>query len=72
MKFKKTNNKNMKKIIYSIVALSFILASCNNSASEAEQGHDHDTHQHENGDAHEDHDHEHDQDEFTVEDTLKK
>lgn len=62
----------MKKIIYSIVALSFILSSCNNSASEAEHGHDHDTHQHENGDEHQDHDHEHDQEEFTVADTLKK
>lgn len=74
----------MKKVIYSIFAITFILASCNN-ATEAEHGHDHSTHQHEegdghehgtheheNGEVHEDHDHHHEQEEFTVSDTLKK
>lgn len=72
----------MKKIIYSIFAITFILASCNNS-SEAEHGHDrethpheegeahdHGTHEHEDGEVHEDHDHT--QEEFNVSDTLKK
>lgn len=72
----------MKKIIYSIFALAFILASCNNSSEEAhdhENGthqhddgetHDHSTHEHDNGEVHEDHDHH--QEEFNVDDTLKK
>lgn len=71
----------MKKIIYSIFALTFILASCNNSSEEAHdhndgthqhengEAHDHGTHEHENGEVHENH---HDQEEFTVSDTLKK
>ncbi len=69
----------MKKVIYSIFAITFILASCNNASEEA---HDHDTHQHEEGEAHEHgtHEHEngevhedhHDQEEFKASDTLKK
>jgi Ni/Co efflux regulator RcnB len=65
----------MKKIIYSIVALTFILVSCNNSASDAEHDHDaheHGTHEHDNGEVHEDHGHDHHQEEFTVEDSLTK
>jgi Ni/Co efflux regulator RcnB len=74
----------MKKIIYSIFAFTFILASCNN-ATDTEQGHNHETHpheegathehgthEHEDGEVHEDHDHHHDQEEFNVSDTLKK
>jgi len=62
----------MKKIIYSLFALTFILASCNNSTEHGHdhEAHDHGTHEHEDGEVHEDHDH--GQEEFNVSDTLKK
>ncbi|MCC6703065.1 MAG: hypothetical protein IT221_16160 [Fluviicola sp.] len=61
----------MKKSIYFVIAFTFVLTSCNNSA-ESEHGHDHGTHQHEDGEVHENHDHSSQQEEFSVGDTLKK
>jgi hypothetical protein len=61
----------MKKNITFVIAIFFILSSCNNSAK-SEHGHDHSTHQHEDGEVHENHEHQLQQEEFSVSDTLKK